>query len=92
MPLDQEKKFNDSLILNTIEMRKTIINYFTLTANKRPKTSFLFITTSYKTEYNTVLIYRATRDGFKAKDFHDKCDEKGPTLTIIKTTTGHVIL
>ena len=30
------------------------------------------------------LIYRGSRDGFGAKDFHSKCDNKSPTLTIIK--------
>jgi hypothetical protein len=31
------------------------------------------------------LLYRATEDGFDAADFHRKCDNKGATLTIIKT-------
>jgi len=30
------------------------------------------------------LIYRASEDGFKASDFHNKCDDKPNTLTIIK--------
>jgi hypothetical protein len=30
------------------------------------------------------LLYRGTRDGFGAKDFHTKCDGKSSTLTIIK--------
>ena len=36
------------------------------------------------------LIYRATRDGFKAKSFHSKCDNQPKTLTIVKTTTGYI--
>lgn len=32
------------------------------------------------------LIYRASKDGFRAKDFHEKCDDTFNTLTIIKTT------
>jgi hypothetical protein len=31
------------------------------------------------------LLYRATQDGFAAADFHRKCDNKGATLTIIKS-------
>ena len=31
------------------------------------------------------LIYRATRDGFKGEDFHNKCDGKSNTLTVIRT-------
>jgi hypothetical protein len=34
------------------------------------------------------IIYRGTNDGFKAKDFHDRCDGVGDTMTFIKTTNG----
>ena len=44
-----------------------------------------------KKQFNTRLLYRATEDGFGVKDFHRVCDKKGPTLTIIKTTTDHII-
>jgi BTB/POZ domain-containing protein KCTD9 len=30
-------------------------------------------------------LYRGTRDGFGAQDFHSKCDNKSPTLSICKT-------
>ena len=36
------------------------------------------------------LIYRATRDGWYFKDFHNKCDKKGPTITLIKTKGGTI--
>ena len=29
------------------------------------------------------LLLRGSRDGFSAKTFHQKCDKKGPTLTVI---------
>ncbi|CAF3777822.1 unnamed protein product [Rotaria sp. Silwood1] len=31
------------------------------------------------------LIYKATKDGFRAEDFHRCSDNKGPTMTIIQT-------
>ena len=31
------------------------------------------------------LLFRASRDGFAAATFHSKCDNKGPTLTIVKS-------
>lgn len=31
------------------------------------------------------LLYRATRDGFDAKDFHRVCDNQGPTITILRS-------
>ena len=34
---------------------------------------------------DTQLLYRASRDGFAASDFHSRCDNKGPTITIIKS-------
>ena len=36
------------------------------------------------------MIYKATVDGFKGSDFHRKCDNKGKTLTLIKTTKGYI--
>lgn len=34
------------------------------------------------------LIYRASRDGFGARDFHRNCDGIEKTLTVVKTTEG----
>ncbi len=34
------------------------------------------------------LLYRATRDGWKAKDFHLACDGQDRLLLVVKTTTG----
>ncbi len=31
------------------------------------------------------LVYSATRDGFGAEDFHRCCDNRGPTITVIKS-------
>ncbi|KAL9650656.1 hypothetical protein ABK040_016373 [Willaertia magna] len=36
------------------------------------------------------LLWQGTRDGFDANTFHNKCDNKGPTVTVIKTTCGSV--
>ena len=36
------------------------------------------------------LVFRATRDGFAAADFHSKCDDVNNNLTIIKSTNGNV--
>ena len=39
---------------------------------------------------NGILLYRATRDGFGAKDFHSICDGKAKSITIIKNTLNYV--
>ena len=31
------------------------------------------------------LLFRASRDGFAASAFHSKCDNKGPTVTVVKS-------
>ena len=36
------------------------------------------------------MLYRATRDGFGAVDFHRQCDFKMKTLTIIKSKNGSI--
>ncbi|CAF3291194.1 unnamed protein product [Rotaria socialis] len=34
------------------------------------------------------LIYKATRDGFDASAFHSRCNNKGPTMTIIQSNNN----
>ena len=41
------------------------------------------------TPFKTELLFRKSRDGSKTEDFHNKCDNKGITLTIIETTKGY---
>ncbi|CAF0862681.1 unnamed protein product [Didymodactylos carnosus] len=36
------------------------------------------------------LIYRASRDGFGAKDFHDRCNDPGATVTVIRSKNGYL--
>jgi hypothetical protein len=35
------------------------------------------------------LLFKASRDGFRSKDFTDRCSEKGATLTLIKVSESH---
>ncbi|KAG9064642.1 hypothetical protein KI688_002900 [Linnemannia hyalina] len=36
------------------------------------------------------LQYRATRDGFAAHNFHMSCDQRGPTLTVVRADNGTI--
>ena len=36
------------------------------------------------------LLYRGSCDGFRASDFHSRCDYKAKTLTIVKSTNGNI--
>jgi hypothetical protein len=38
----------------------------------------------------TELLYRGTRDGLTPQSFHQRCDNKGPTLTVVKSTCGYL--
>lgn len=45
----------------------------------------------FDTKYKWKLIYRASKDGFGAHDFHAHCDGHSPTLTILKAKeTGFI--
>ena len=35
-------------------------------------------------------LYRGSRDGCKASDFHDKCDNKGATITVIRSSGAFI--
>eukprot|EP00984_Skeletonema_dohrnii_P026449 scaffold15824_cov84-Skeletonema_dohrnii-CCMP3373.AAC.1 len=37
------------------------------------------------------LLYRSSRDGLSAGEFHNSCDNKGRTLVLIETTEGEVV-
>ena len=36
------------------------------------------------------LLYRGSRDGFRASDFHSRCDSIPNTLTIVQSTNGNI--
>ena len=37
------------------------------------------------------LLFKATRDGFRASDFHKNCDNKGATLVVVKAIGSETI-
>ena len=39
---------------------------------------------------NFVLLYRGSRDGWEASDFHKKCDNKGKTVSVICSDTDNI--
>ena len=61
--------------------------------------SLILITETYKEKMlnfigekieSTVLLYRGTRDGDLAKNFHNRCDNKAPTIVLCKDKTGQI--
>lgn len=65
-----------SIINNDIEKQYSIYNWI---KEKTKKNSIKF-----------ELIFKMSRDGSNCKDFHNSCDNKGPTLTLIQTTKNKI--
>ena len=65
-----ESVFKDSVILS-LEQRQTLVNWLKET---RPITI-----------PNEQLLYCASRESWSAFNFHRRCDNKGPTVTVIKS-------
>ena len=61
--------FEDSSILSA-EQRQTLIGWLKVTLTSA--------------SHNYTLIYRASRNGWAATNFHSFCDRKGPTVTVFK--------
>ena len=40
--------------------------------------------------YEWKLLYRASEHGYSAESFHEYCDDKGPTLIVIKSSGGWI--
>ena len=36
------------------------------------------------------LLYRGTRDGMSANAFHNRCNNKGPTISLFKNENGYI--
>ena len=75
---DKTKMFFNvsSIIRNDFDKQKKLTNWIEQKLNK-----------------NIILqlIFKMTENGFTAKDFHQYCDNKGPTLILIKTSNDEII-
>ena len=84
--------YYDSLFSNWSEIKKfrTTSGSQILKETKREKE---FVNKIYEwTNYNRmVLIYRGSRDGMTPSDFHNKCDNKNPTIVLYKNTKDSIV-
>ncbi|RIA83593.1 BTB/POZ domain-containing protein [Glomus cerebriforme] len=78
-----QRSFFDSVLINKAQ------NHLALFASWIDKEEVNF-GTSIPYKFN--LLYRASRDGFTITEFHNKCDNKGPTIMIIKITGSKQII
>ncbi len=42
-------------------------------------------------KFETYLLFSTSRDGWKAKDFHSRCDGKGPTVSLFRTEKNECV-
>ena len=77
---------NSNIISNTTEI-KLILNILKKIENEKNNLLTNNKSNKYLNNENIIfkLIYRATRDGDTAKEFHKRCDKIGPNLTLVKT-------
>ena len=59
-------------------------------AKKNEEKLYLLELLGYK-ELVTILLYRGSDHGWKDKDFHSRCDHKGPTISLFKIKKGDCI-
>jgi hypothetical protein len=79
-PPRQSKRNIDSVIIN-----QNHIEIFANWIHRKEKISRYI-------PYNFQLLYRASRDGSTASSFHEKCDNKGATIVIIKIANSEQIV
>ena len=70
------KPFKASIIGNDINKQSAIINWILEKTNKY--------------NINLELLFKMSLNGSKCDDFHRLCDNKGPTLTLVKTTENYI--
>jgi len=66
----------ESLILKDKKYKKDLLRLFGIGTGTGMRTD--------KTKPKLTLLYRGSRDGFSATNFHSRCDGKGNTFTVIK--------
>jgi len=77
-----------SLTLSQSILFQQEFNYFSLA--EMPMLLLEFINKEWFPYHEFQCLYKATRDGFAASEFHRLCDDKGSTLTLITSTEGYV--
>ena len=95
-PIDNQVQNNQNLYYNKTTPNINTHPKFNINSNIINLKDILFIINRIKEIHpklhniNLLLVYRASEDGDRAKDFHKKCDKIGPNIVIIKTRKGNI--
>ena len=92
LEMNEMKEFIDQLkevdyIVGSINRNKALQSDKMIIDEKERKLIFDWISVDRKVKME--LLYKATRDGDSSSAFHNKCDGKSPTLTLVKTSNGY---
>jgi len=87
MKFEKNENKLDRLVLGKLAKHPFIDQSAILSSDQSAE---LMILCEFSLKHKWKLIYRATRDGFGATDFHSKCDRYQNSLMIIKSTKGYV--
>lgn len=80
---DMRESFDVKLEALLLELDSTILS------NQDKRHIMTWLETVGKTSMPK-LLYRASTDGWEGTDFHAKCDNRGATLTVIKSSKGYM--
>ena len=74
------------------EVKKIKTNEFDslILADSKRRDEFLNKIYEWTDSKNMELLYRGTRDGMSSDAFHNKCNKKGPTITLYKNGKGYI--
>ena len=75
--------------IKKVKTNKINIDSIILNESKRCD-EFMNIIYEWTEGKNIELLYRGTRDGMAASIFHNKCDNKGPTIILAKNDKGNI--
>ena len=59
-------------------------------SNSNNKNEYLGKIYEWSGAKNLELLYRGSRDGMYSKNFHEKCDDKGATITLFRNDKGNI--
>ena len=92
LEMNEMKEFIDQLkevdyIVGSINRNKALQSDKIIIDEKEKKLICDWISVDRKVKME--LLYKATRDGDSSSTFHNKCNGKSPTLTLVKTSNGY---
>jgi hypothetical protein len=76
-----------------IELQPKIVGTFLLNSKcalEVKEKNYLYKLMNYR-PLNAIILYRGSEHGWKRKDFHSRCDNKGPTICLFKIKNGDCI-